>query len=55
MPSYSVSLALGTNEEGLERRRAYEQAAKKEYGEVRGAINQWAKKHLDKAADFKKK
>lgn len=55
MASYSVTFALGVDESGKARREAWQKAAVKESGDTRGALNQWAKKHLDKAAGFNEK
>lgn len=55
MPSYNLTIALGTSDDGEERRNTYEKSAWKEFGERRGALTQWAKKHLDKASGYTKK
>lgn len=52
MPSYPLTLALGTNGEGEARRNAWMKAAEKEIGQERGAINRWIKKHMDRVAGF---
>jgi hypothetical protein len=52
MPSYPLTIALGTNEEGEARRQAWTKAAENEMGAGRGAINRWIKRHLDRIAGF---
>lgn len=45
----SATLNLGPNEIGRARRDAYDKAVRKE---GLRSLNEWAKKHLDKAAGF---
>jgi hypothetical protein len=49
MPSWNLTIGLGSNEEGQKRREAYEKAAKKKKLD----LSVWAKMYLDAAAGMK--
>lgn len=49
MPAWSLTVNLGSNEEGQARREAYERSAKKE----QMSLSEWVKSILDTAAKIK--